>query len=55
MRNLKRVHFDRNRLADEPLYWRRRGDTAFRPFTADDYDALRDEFAAAEKLDLLDR
>ncbi len=27
----------------------------FRPFSAEDYDALRVEFAASERLDLLDR
>lgn len=55
VRNLKRLHFDRRRLADEPIFWRRRGDDGFRPFGADDYDALRDEFARSERLDLLDR
>jgi len=55
VRNLKQVHFDRARLADEPIFWRRRGDTAYRPLTAEDYGALRAEFAAAERLDLLDR
>jgi fatty-acyl-CoA synthase len=55
VRNLKRVHFDRRRLPDAPIFWRRRGDDAFRPFDAAAYEALRAEFAAAEKLDLLDR
>jgi fatty-acyl-CoA synthase len=55
VRNLKRVHFDRHRLPDEPLFWRRRGSTTFEPFGADDFEALRREFAAAEKVDLLDR
>jgi fatty-acyl-CoA synthase len=55
VRNLKRVHFDRRRLPDEPLYWRRRGDTAFQPFTAADFAAVREEFVVAEKADLLDR
>lgn len=55
VRNLKKVHFDRNRLSNEPLFWRRRGDTAYRPLSAEDYAALRAEFARAEKLDLLDR
>ena len=55
VRNLKQAHFDRRRLTDAPLYWRRRGDTAYQPFTAEDYESLRREFAAAEKLDLLDR
>jgi hypothetical protein len=55
VRNLKKVHFDRARLPDAPLYWRTRGDTAYQPLTPAAYEALRKEFAAAEKLDLLDR
>jgi fatty-acyl-CoA synthase len=55
VRNLKKVHFDRRRLPDEHLYWRTRSDTSFRPFTRDEYEQLRNEFAAAERLDLLDR
>jgi fatty-acyl-CoA synthase len=54
VRHLKRVHFDRRRLPDAPLYWRRRGDRAFRPLRQDDYEALREEFARAEKTALLD-
>jgi acyl-CoA synthetase (AMP-forming)/AMP-acid ligase II len=55
VRNLKKVHFDLNRVPDAVIYWRQRGDTAYRRFTRDDYAALRREFAAREKLDLLDR
>jgi hypothetical protein len=55
VRNLKRVHFDRRRLGDAPIYFRTRGDTTYRPLGADDYERLRAEFAAREKLDLLDR
>ena len=55
VRNLKQVHFDRRRLPREPIYWRSRGDTSFRPLTSEDYEGLRNEFAAAEKLPLLDR
>jgi fatty-acyl-CoA synthase len=55
VRNLKAVHFDRRRLPDAPVYWRRRGDTAFQPFTADDFTELRREFEAAEREELLDR
>ena len=55
VRNLKAVHFDRRRLPDAPLYWRRRDDTAFRPFTADDFAAVRRAFEAAERAELLDR
>jgi len=55
VRNLKATHFDRHRLPDAPLFWRSRGDAAYRPFTAADYEALRKEFAARERLALLDR
>ena len=55
VRNMKQVHFDRRRLPTEPLYWRRRGDTSYQPFTEADFETLRKEFAAAEKLDILDR
>lgn len=55
VRNYKKVHFDLNRIPDARIYWRQRGDTSFRPFTREDYEALRREFAAREKLDLLDR
>ena len=52
---LKRMHFDRRHLDSEPIYWRRRGDDSFTPFTAGDYEDLWQEFAAAERLHLLDR
>ncbi len=55
VRNLKKAHFDRRRLPTEPIYWRRRGDTTYKPFSSEDYEVLRREFAAAEKLELLDR
>jgi fatty-acyl-CoA synthase len=55
VRNYKKVHFDLNRIPDARIYWRRRGDTTFRPFTREDYEEVRREFAAQEKLDLLDR
>ncbi len=55
VRNYKRVHFDLNRIPDARIYWRRRGDDRFHPFTREDYEALRNEFAEREKLDLLDR
>ncbi len=55
VRNLKRVHFDRHRLPHEPLYWRERGDAGFRDFSADDYEALRQEFERRERLALLER
>jgi fatty-acyl-CoA synthase len=55
VRNLKQENFDRRRLATAPLYWRKRGDASFRLFTEQDYAALRGEFAAAERVHLLDR
>lgn len=55
VRHLKQVHFDLNRVTSEPIYWRRRGDAAFRRFTVADYERLRAEFAAREKVHLLDR
>jgi fatty-acyl-CoA synthase len=55
VRSLKKLHFDRRRLADAPIYWRERGDGSFRPFTRQDYEALRARFEAAERVDLLDR
>ncbi len=54
VRNLKSVHFDPRRVMD-PLYFRERGDKAFRRFGSKEFDELRKRFAAAEKLDLLDR
>jgi fatty-acyl-CoA synthase len=55
VRNLKQAHFHPARVERDPLYWRRRGDTAYSPFTADAFAGVRAEFAAAEKLDLLER
>ena len=56
VRNYKKVHFDLNRVPkSDPVYWRQRGDTAFKPFSAADYAALREEFKEREKLELLDR
>lgn len=55
VRNLKKNHFDRRRLPAEPIYWRRRGDKTFQPFSAADFAALREEFVKAERGQLLDR
>ena len=54
VRNLKKLHFDLNRVSD-PVWFRRRGDTTFRELTADEYQKLRTEFEERERLDLLDR
>jgi fatty-acyl-CoA synthase len=55
VRSLKRTHFDRRRLPQDEIFWRRRGDDRFQAFTRSDYEALREEFARSERLDLLDR
>jgi hypothetical protein len=55
VRKLKGMHFDCRRLDGQQIYWRRQGDDRFKPFTAEDYESLRREFAAAEKLHLLER
>ncbi|MEB2343397.1 MAG: AMP-binding protein [Deltaproteobacteria bacterium] len=55
VRELKAHHFDRRRLPDDPIFWRERGDTAFKPFTRADYEHLRARFEAAERLQLLER
>jgi fatty-acyl-CoA synthase len=54
VRQLKKDHFRRDRLPQEPLFWRRRGDATFREFSAADYADLRRGFAAAERLQLLE-
>ena len=55
VRNLKKFHFDRRRLPSEAIYFRRRGDSAFRPFEMTDFEDLQKEFAKAERAELLDR
>jgi fatty-acyl-CoA synthase len=55
VRHMKQAHFDRRRLRTEPIYWRRRGDSSYRPLTETDFEIIRKEFAAAERLHLLDR
>jgi fatty-acyl-CoA synthase len=55
VRNLKQAHFHPARVGGDALYWRRRGDTAFQPFTTEAFATLRTSFAAAEKIDLLER
>jgi fatty-acyl-CoA synthase len=55
VRNLKKAHFHPDRVGDDPLYWRKRGDAAFQPFGREQFAALRQEFARAEKVDLLER
>jgi fatty-acyl-CoA synthase len=55
VRQLKGVHYNRRALAEEPIFWRERGDETFKPFSRDDYEALRSAFEAAERLQFLER
>jgi len=55
VRSLKKVHFDRRRLPDAAIYWRERGDRAYRDFTREDFEALRREFERSERAELLVR
>ncbi len=54
VRHLKKDHFSRDRLPDAPLFWRRRGDRSYHAFSKDDYAALREQFEAAERAQLLE-
>ncbi len=53
VRDLKRSHFS-PRYVDDPVFWRSRGDTTYRRLTNDDYDTLRSQFEAAERLSILE-
>jgi len=55
VRELKARHFNRRVLGEDPIFWRERGDTAFKPFRREDYERVRAEFEAAERLQLLER
>jgi len=54
VRHLKAAHFHPDRVEDA-VFWRERGDKAYRPFAPEDYQALRKTFEGAERTDLLDR
>ncbi|MEE9281974.1 MAG: AMP-binding protein [Myxococcota bacterium] len=54
VRQLKAVHFDLRRLGEDPVYWRERGDTTYKPFTRADFDQQVERFRAAERLELLE-
>ena len=54
VRELKRVHFDPRRVSD-PIWFRERGDSAFKPLKSTDWERLRESFRGAERLQLLDR
>ena len=43
------------RVGGDAIYWRQRGDSAYKPLTSPDYDTLRKTFVATERVDLLDR
>ena len=53
LRELRRQKFRPDATADAML-WRERGDTRYRPFTREDYERVRGEFAAAGREHLLD-
>jgi fatty-acyl-CoA synthase len=55
VRNLKREHFDLRRLPHARIFWTRRGDRAYRPFSMQDFEALYRQFEASERAELLDR
>ncbi|RMD81629.1 MAG: hypothetical protein D6815_11280 [Candidatus Dadabacteria bacterium] len=54
VRKLKAAHFHPDRVSD-PIYWRERGETSFKPFTREDFERLRKAFAQTERLELLER
>jgi len=57
VRQLKKLHFDLRRLpqSELPIFFRERGDRAFRELSSTEYDRLRQQYAGAERLQLLDR
>jgi fatty-acyl-CoA synthase len=55
VRQLKAVHFNRRKLPEAPIYWRERGERTFKVLSQADYERVRGEFEAAERLQLLER
>jgi hypothetical protein len=57
VRRLKKLHFDLRRLpqSELPIFFRERGDRTFRELTSAEYDRLREQYAVAERLQLLKR
>ncbi len=53
VRDLKRAHYS-PLYADDPVFWRRRGDSTYRLMSRYDYDTLRTEFESAERLAILE-
>ncbi len=54
VRVLKREHFDRRRLIDEPIYRRTRGSTRYDEFQRGEFDKLHAHFVERERAHLLD-
>ncbi|MGH7898642.1 MAG: AMP-binding enzyme, partial [Candidatus Binatia bacterium] len=52
VRELRRQKFRLEEVSD-PIYWRERGDAAYKPFAAADYERVLGEFAAAGREHLL--
>ncbi len=51
---LQREGFDLARVEDS-LYWRERGEVAWKPFTATDFNRVRDDFGRAGRAEVLSR
>ena len=51
-RPLKKDYFNPDRVAD-PMYWRERGETTFKPFKKEDYERVKATFVEAGRDDLL--
>jgi acyl-CoA synthetase (AMP-forming)/AMP-acid ligase II len=51
-RVLKRDYFNPEKVRDT-MYWRERGETGFKPFSAADYEKVKETFVKAGRDDLL--
>ena len=54
VRHLKRAHFHPDRVGGDPIFFRERGDSTFRPFAREEFERLRKAFHAAEREHLLE-
>ena len=52
-REMQRQKFDPD-VVDDPIYWRERGETEFKPLTRDDYERLKRTFEEAGNKHLLE-
>jgi fatty-acyl-CoA synthase len=52
--DLRRKFYNREKVTD-PLFWRQRGDTCFKPFSLEDYQALKTKFVEAGRANQLVR